>query len=955
MLLRPLGAGRSFLCVAPFARAELRYVSFAHATPFFPAAPTGPFFPAAMLIRLCDEMGVHGISCVDGVWTSADATSSGAGAGAVVSAPGANSYGTRSQLVADMFSCILVPVPPFVVDDMSSSCYRPHLGVLGRGICVPPNTASGGVDVGASAGAGATTVADSASPASSSPSFSYWRIADRPRWSAFPGLREALASRHRMSTSGLDGSEVLNLLDRGSSGDAVEMRMITDDAHPLRKVVTGSLAGAFARRAIAPGEVLGIYPGTLVSVSELDPFLAALPLEQQRAAWSYDIETGFPEYSFHGAAVRNVMCTLNDFHGIEPNPSLGASVRKVPVRLAGVLPLVLFVASRAVPAHAEVTLSYGPAWVKTFTAYFPAAKEFFRGGRGEPSLFEQALSFGFSCGERTRAAKKAAVDDHTVTARAQEALRLFSEKVGANKQPGLMRAGAADFASLSALLTGGAGAGSAGVSGSSPPSPPLMRSGVHSPTASNSSPPADAPAHGSTETLEAPAADCGEGGAAGTAATVSGGGAGGEACYDGFASRSDGSASEERSALNMSATASTAVCDAAGSGVGGDPRVASAVSTLSVATVSPTGTLDAAASLPATGAATTGAPVGGAGFGGGSASDPLVIEARGDPFYYGAGAATAACARVVNGAHGLLAPRAVTWRIAAETARAEAAEANAMREREEAAKKERAAAKLKRGEDARASVAAAAAAAAAAAEAAEKARKARVPAPPKVRPSWAYVDVDDDADWVLSAGGLNMSALALPTDADILYASSAPLSGRTRLGKAIATGAIVPPPPRTAPAPPRVKRERDQKKSGTRPSGKRERAETRPRPAKKLTPEEREASKMLGWAYVPVDDAAIAKEEHEAALLRSLPKNVRSLLKDLGPDQYSAAIEKAVAAQNEAAVRRLAQNSGVGAGAGAGAGSGPLDANDERRSGDEYKDDDGGERNADAAMVGPEA
>ena len=300
---------------------------------------TGPFFPFRSLIDICKLRGVY-MKLVDCMWYATN--TEGISIDSLL----------RAQKIADLFNCILEPVSPGIIVGMPSSSYRPH--ATGAGLSEGKGGAVG----------------------------FYWRIADRPRWTAFPGLRDYLVKRHKSSSH--EGVDIIEFLDRGSSSDGVEIRIITDPLHPLKRVTTGSLLGAFARRDIVGGEVLGIYPGLLSSLSEMDPFLAALPKEEKNVAWSYDIETGIPSFSYHGAVVRNAMCAINDFHGIEVPHSAGASVKKVPIKILGVLPLVIFQARRAIPFGAELTLSYGPAWVKTFTAYFPKAKEFFITQSSEP-------------------------------------------------------------------------------------------------------------------------------------------------------------------------------------------------------------------------------------------------------------------------------------------------------------------------------------------------------------------------------------------------------------------------------------------------------------------------------------------------------------------------------------------------------------------------------------------
>ena len=49
-----------------------------------------------------------------------------------------------------------------------------------------------------------------------------------------------------------------------------------------------------------------------------------------------------------------MLCGINDYHGIDRTPS----VCKVPLRLGGVVPVVLFVAARDVAPGAELTLKY---------------------------------------------------------------------------------------------------------------------------------------------------------------------------------------------------------------------------------------------------------------------------------------------------------------------------------------------------------------------------------------------------------------------------------------------------------------------------------------------------------------------------------------------------------------------------------------------------------------------
>ena len=77
----------------------------------------------------------------------------------------------------------------------------------------------------------------------------------------------------------------------------------------------------------------------------------------------------------------------------------------MPLRLGGLVPLVLFVAARDVPAGAELTLKYGEAWVSTFLRYFrsasaaavfaaPAKQEHEVRARAPP--FDRALNRSFS-------------------------------------------------------------------------------------------------------------------------------------------------------------------------------------------------------------------------------------------------------------------------------------------------------------------------------------------------------------------------------------------------------------------------------------------------------------------------------------------------------------------------------------------------------------------------------
>jgi len=137
----------------------------------------------------------------------------------------------------------------------------------------------------------------------------------------------------------------------------------------------------------------------LATLCDLDPYLSTLSMEDQKLAWSYDIESGIKELTFHGAGARNIMAGINDFHGITSE----ATVCKFPVKLGGILPLVVFVTQRPVCAGSEMTLNYGPAWVKTFCKYHPSARDLFQTAYNpDPSMLELMLTFGLSRADRTR-------------------------------------------------------------------------------------------------------------------------------------------------------------------------------------------------------------------------------------------------------------------------------------------------------------------------------------------------------------------------------------------------------------------------------------------------------------------------------------------------------------------------------------------------------------------------
>jgi hypothetical protein len=396
-------------------------------------SPTGPLFYTPMLYHLMQLVGVTNVQTDGASWfVASGGGGGGGGAPSAASAAGAPDYTDRSRLTADLLSALLAPVSDSVVSALPASSFRPHLPGGGGATSPPCSPRSTSRSRGGGGGGGG----------GGGPPTAYWRIRDAPAWGSFPGLRAAVASRTRVTDAGggaerLNAEAVLRLLDSGGVCGATQLRRIHDPAHPLSQYVGGSLVGTFAARAVGAGEALGVYAGVLAPVDALESYLTKLPREAQRAAWSYDIECGIHELTLHGAGVRNALAGINDFHGIDPT-ALGASVTKVPVRVGGVLPIVVFVARRAVPAGAELTLNYGPAWVRTFVGYFPAAKEFFQNSQ-DLSTRALMLCFGLSRKDRTRHQMKTTSEDELLR-KANEQLRADSEAAQAAAEEAAARA-----------------------------------------------------------------------------------------------------------------------------------------------------------------------------------------------------------------------------------------------------------------------------------------------------------------------------------------------------------------------------------------------------------------------------------------------------------------------------------------------------------------------------------
>lgn len=242
----------------------------------------------------------------------------------------------------------------------------------------------------------------------------HYRLKDRIDFSKYPNLRESLLLRHRnlfLQDNHFDFENILNFFEyKGGECGKVMLCTIHDPLHPLSQVAgAGNVSGTFAREPIKNHEILGMYPGVLMPMASLDKWMAHLPVDDRRKSWMYDLTSSVTDYSYHGMGVRNVLAGINDYHGIDAQ---GASVKKVSVKIGGILPVVFFVAARDINTGEELTLKYGEAWVSTFMKYFPSTNVagIFQNSTKrevhEPRMIDILASITLGLRERTRHGRK---------------------------------------------------------------------------------------------------------------------------------------------------------------------------------------------------------------------------------------------------------------------------------------------------------------------------------------------------------------------------------------------------------------------------------------------------------------------------------------------------------------------------------------------------------------------